>query len=283
LNKNSVHVTEYYILKNWGSDQTVTVGFPEALSNMYKEAKVSPENETITGFSSSIDGASVPITTLPDDKVLGSGKIVIKRWFVKEISFRPGEVKSVQVDYDTVYEVHPTAFYDVVYFYGTASSWKDGIKHFTVRVYNPAELWIFGLIGGVNYYSDTNAAAAGTLAFNIRQESGDFIEVEQSNVKPAITDALLLTAGAAPAFIQDLGDAQAPPVSKESLALMTQGQLRIMRNWFYAVHGMIFKSRDLADYFASFHYNPQFDNVDRFLTQDDKNSIELIKTFETAK
>lgn len=249
---------------------------------MYRQTDTKPDNEAITNFSSSIDGISVPVTMLPDNKILGGGTLVIKGWFVKEISFRAGEVKNVQVDYDTIYEVHPTASYDVVYFFGTASSWKDGIKHFTVRVYNPAEFWIHSLIAAVDYYGKSAGAPGNPLVFNVRQESGDYIEVDQSNVKPAITDALWLAAGPAPAFISDLGDNQAPPVSEESLALMTQNQLRIMRNWFYAVHGMIFKSQDLIDFFGSL-YKPQFENVDSFLTPDDKTSLQLIKTFETPK
>lgn len=68
-------------------------------------------------------------------------------------------------------------------------------------------------------------------------------------------------------------------MTKDALALMTRSQLRILRNWIYAAHGMIFKPQDLAVYFADRH-RPRFDNVDQFLTPEDKDKIQLIKSFE---
>lgn len=83
---------------------------------------------------------------------------------------------------------------------------------------------------------------------------------------------LELSAGTVPAFVADLGDSEAPPVTKDALALMTRSQLRILRNWIYAAHGMIFKPQDLAVYFADRH-RPRFDNVDQFLTPEDKDKF----------
>lgn len=54
-------------------------------------------------------------------------------------------------------------------------------------------------------------------------------------------------------------------------------ELRIIRNEIFARHGYIFKSEDLAEYFGKKKwYKPQFDNVDSYLTVDEKEYIKVI-------
>ena len=58
-------------------------------------------------------------------------------------------------------------------------------------------------------------------------------------------------------------------------------ELRIIRNEIFARHGYIFKSEDLAEYFGKKKwYKPQYDNVDSFLTAEDKEYIKVIKKAE---
>ncbi len=59
------------------------------------------------------------------------------------------------------------------------------------------------------------------------------------------------------------------------------GELRIMRNEIFARYGYIFKSEDLAAYFATRPwYKPEFSNIDTRLTATDKANIEKISKFE---
>ena len=65
------------------------------------------------------------------------------------------------------------------------------------------------------------------------------------------------------------------------LAVLSKGDLRLLRNAIYARHGLIFKSWDLQDWFSRFPcYKPQYADVDDKLTWDDKANIRAIQTYE---
>jgi len=67
----------------------------------------------------------------------------------------------------------------------------------------------------------------------------------------------------------------------EELLEKQSSELRIIRNEIFARHGYIFKSEDLAEYFGKQKwYKPQFDNVDSYLTVDEKEYIKVIKQAE---
>jgi hypothetical protein len=62
---------------------------------------------------------------------------------------------------------------------------------------------------------------------------------------------------------------------------MNLEELRILRNEYFAKYGMIFKSKDLTDYFSKYYwYKPQFQSIDNFLTEIDKKNIQLISQYE---
>ncbi|QTQ17195.1 YARHG domain-containing protein [Treponema parvum] len=70
----------------------------------------------------------------------------------------------------------------------------------------------------------------------------------------------------------------------ESLAALTQDELRILRNIYYAKYGKIFQSNDLRDYFTNFFnwYNPKYENVDSFLTKTEKQTVKDILLYENG-
>ena len=65
----------------------------------------------------------------------------------------------------------------------------------------------------------------------------------------------------------------------EDIAGLNTDELRILRNFFYARHGYIFKSDDLRRYFASFDwYHPISHSVT--LNKIEKYNVDFIKKFE---
>jgi len=67
----------------------------------------------------------------------------------------------------------------------------------------------------------------------------------------------------------------------EELIKKESSELRIIRNEIFARHGYIFKSQDLKDYFSSKDwYKPKFENVDSYLTDDEKQYIQVIRNAE---
>ncbi len=62
---------------------------------------------------------------------------------------------------------------------------------------------------------------------------------------------------------------------------MSKGALRIVRNEIFARYGYIFKSQDLKDYFLKQEwYKPIFRNVNRYITDIEKQNIDSIKKYE---
>lgn len=71
------------------------------------------------------------------------------------------------------------------------------------------------------------------------------------------------------------------PLNDYGLALLTVGELRLLRNTVYARYGYIFKNDELVEYFTNFSwYTPAYSNVDDKLTDIDKQNLDLIKLYE---
>ena len=70
-------------------------------------------------------------------------------------------------------------------------------------------------------------------------------------------------------------------VTMDDLEDKNSDELRLMRNWIFARHGYIFKSRDLSEYFSQFPwYEPLYDNVTPYLNDVELYNIETIKRYE---
>ncbi len=69
----------------------------------------------------------------------------------------------------------------------------------------------------------------------------------------------------------------------EDLAGYNKKELRLMRNEIFARYGFRFKSHDLEIYFDNEDwYKPKRDNVDIYLSDIEKENIDLIQTLERA-
>lgn len=70
-------------------------------------------------------------------------------------------------------------------------------------------------------------------------------------------------------------------LTEEDLFNKNSKELRIMRNEIYARHGLIFKSKDLQEYFSSKSwYSGQYSDVSYMLTEIEEKNIMFIKKHE---
>lgn len=70
-------------------------------------------------------------------------------------------------------------------------------------------------------------------------------------------------------------------VTPKDLENKSKEQLRIMRNWIYARHGYIFKSKDLTEYFEKFPwYEPTSKNVTSEFNKIEQANVSLIQSYE---
>ena len=71
-------------------------------------------------------------------------------------------------------------------------------------------------------------------------------------------------------------------ISDFDLAILSNSDLRILRNMIYAKYGNIFSSSDLTNYYSNFAwYKPSKKVKDSDLTEEELKLIERIKIFET--
>lgn len=73
-------------------------------------------------------------------------------------------------------------------------------------------------------------------------------------------------------------------IKQQDLFFLSNDQLRLLRNAFYAIHGYDFKSQDLKEYFSGFSWykpNPNFCESD--FTEIERKNIELIRQMENQE
>ena len=73
-------------------------------------------------------------------------------------------------------------------------------------------------------------------------------------------------------------------IKQQDLFFLSNDQLRLLRNAFYAIHGYDFKSQDLKEYFSGFSWykpNPNFSESD--FTEIERKNIELIRQMENQE
>ena len=62
---------------------------------------------------------------------------------------------------------------------------------------------------------------------------------------------------------------------------MSKSDLRILRNWIFAKHGYIFKSKDLRKYFSNKSwYTPKYADVNSHLSKTERRNVQFIKCYE---
>lgn len=72
-------------------------------------------------------------------------------------------------------------------------------------------------------------------------------------------------------------------VTEDDLAGMNADELRILRNAIFAVHGYMFKSSELQEYFSKFSwYEPLSNDVSGMLNTIEHKNVEFIKAHETS-
>jgi len=73
-------------------------------------------------------------------------------------------------------------------------------------------------------------------------------------------------------------------IPNSALAVLSENELRLLRNTIFAKYGIIFESNELTAHFRQFNwYNPRNNNVDAVLKDVDNMNIENIRIFEYAR
>lgn len=70
-------------------------------------------------------------------------------------------------------------------------------------------------------------------------------------------------------------------VDYSDIEYLDGSDLRILRNAIFAMHGYIFKSADLRNYFKRYWwYKPRYSNVQKYLNKYERYNIDFIRSYE---
>jgi hypothetical protein len=248
----------FFVFHNSGDTIVLDVGFPE----------YSFGTQTITSFSnfrSSINGNWVDIMK-NENHQNNDPWIKINAWYAKQVEFKANRTTTSIVEYRADY-AHNGPFNSIEYLYGTGSTWKDSIGEMKITVNNHSNYWIRSFHSMIenNIKIDNKDGRIIILALNVAAHDNDTFSITFSK-EPIFMNPFRHYFDLDP-FVLDK-----EIISTDNLILLTQEQLRLLRNSIYANHGYIFNSQDLKEYFNEFKLHRPNENFN----ENDFSEIERI-------
>ncbi len=287
-------VAAKFWLKNEGKEKTVPIGFPEHLGELLD-------------FCSYVNGKKVDIAKYSDNSedLLDYDA----SWYVKQVHFSDGQTNITQITYRSIYGIVNTGFYfgmdgSLPYVYGTGKSWKGSIGKITIDVKNLSnKRYVMGYNFLRKRYGthdcdgvDFKNVSDDTVSFkwispdtfrieaeNIEPESdGDNINFNLHNFKYTNIEGYLESypgenpINARVEFTKGF--------LKSNLCFMTEPQLRLARNDFYALYGRKFQNKEIKAFYESiegYKVNPNYS--DELIPTEEKQIINRIIEIEKER
>ena len=265
LEKEFYHVDVTSFFKNYSEDITLNIGFPKWAFGSddikdFIDLEIWQNNELIS---------DIPFISAKNDNfVLG--------WYVRTMFFPKNNTVSTQIKYKVPYG-HGRP---VDYLYGTGRSWKDSINEIKINVKNNANKWIYGYRTSWREYEHSFIPL-----------SENEYEIIINDIDPIDDDIFMLFCGDVPGwdtivFSNRAMWSQASNINldDDAFSMLTLEQLRIFRNFYFAIYGYRFKSEDLNTFFRKYKWyneNPNF--IYSSMSDFHKNMVNRIQEFERKK
>ncbi len=263
LNKDTVQTDVLFTFLNKESYPVkLEVGFPE-----YRYGTT--EETSLHEFKTWVNDKSTNVKILQDKKETTPD---ILRWYIKEIIFPPENKLTSRVTYSAPFAIHGP-YSGAEYLYGTGKPWHDVIHEIEILIENKQDFWI-------NEIGFTNKNVKFDIVY-----TPEAIKVLARDIKPDVLDIFYVHFGTDPKWIverhwssfEELWEKELAKIDNKYLAMLTDKQLRILRNTIYAAHGYIFKSEDLISYFSRMDwYKPNKKFNEAQLNKKEKLIVEMI-------
>ena len=232
-----------------------------------------------------------------------------ENWYVKQVHFLENQTTTTRVTYTCKYGVTSTGLYfgidgSLDYIYGTGRTWKSSIGKITFDVRNLSGIvYVMGYRFLNKKYGSYSIDASGfnQVADNkvsFKWISPDTFRIEAENVEPE-SAAELLEIYLHRFSYQNVEDfmkryPEKNPINarcdftraflKYDLRFMTENQLRLARNDFYALYGRGFQSKEIRDFYESISgYKVSKDYSDDLLSEEEKQIINRIIEIENGR
>jgi hypothetical protein len=225
-----------FTFQNSGPKRILSVGFP-----LFSKADSSNTAlKTFENFHTYVDGVETPfaLREVPNYKDDG-----LDLFYVRQVQFRGNGITHTRVTYRSHYS--KIGFGEVVpYLFGTGKTWGARAWDLHMNISNDSDEWIYDL--QIGYVSLLGQETAKVNNFN------DMIELGMKEILPTkLNDMIEIVSLTWMLEAPEEMDRWYPKgISDTQLKLLTKSQLRLMRNYFYALHGYEFSSPDLRSYFG---------------------------------
>ncbi|MBQ9238629.1 MAG: YARHG domain-containing protein [Treponema sp.] len=229
-------ITVDFSFYNRGAALTMPVGFPFFKQGTHGSGK-------IYDFVTWINGEKTDYASHPIDEQW-ERETGLSYAYVKTVTFPSHQRTATKVSYKAAYGAEAPSNLRAVYLYGSGTSWASRIGEIVIRVSNYSSSWIYSLaMPGENFDGA------------IQWQDGSTFMTTVKNIEPEYTDCIEIQL-CRPFF--DTGPKAFPrsfyydeiEIPQLTLDLLREDQLRLLRNWFYALHGYRFKSTDLINIFS---------------------------------
>jgi len=278
-------VTADFNFYNNGEAIKLLVGFPYAADSYGRVLYAA--NGSLYDFQSWVNGAYVETINSPVDIDLSDQKLFgVNYAFTKEVYFPSRQYTKTKVKYNAGYGENG-AYWSASYLYGSGKGWYNCIGKAEVIIKNNSKYWIYGIKKGIP--SRNNSPLNNEVLNHFWDNSGNLV-FNLENFEPEYNDIIDITLWH-PMF--DFGPKPLPyyfyywneTFKQNDLWYLTKGELRILRNLFYALHGYDFNDSGLLNYFlshfGSYTVNPSFN--ENMLTETERQNIKIIQDEENKR
>jgi hypothetical protein len=267
LHKKYYEVDVTFDFYNSGANEKVLLGFPVQAQTINKH------DRDVNDFKSYINGNIVPEYIIKKDSLTGMNHYLT--WYLREAIFPENKHTYSRVTYNVPYSDYGGSLY-AGYIYGTGRNWRGKIGKMTVNISHGDDILIdritFGeeLFGKYKQYSfkwEANGKYKYVLE-NVEPEEPDQVSiiVKPFDIYGEYRGEFGVAHEFGDWFLSDYA------FNEEIVHLYTKNQIRLLINFFFAIHGYDFKNPLYKKYFQNvdFRYdghkgykiNPKFSEKD---------------------
>jgi hypothetical protein len=249
LHQESYEVVVHYTFMNDGDETTVSVGFPISATVQQYDLK----NVKIDKFRSEFNDAPMAGFVEKTEQIKEGSYYRVKKWFLRELRFPARAESSSTIQYQSSYSQGGFSQY-AEYILGSARNWKGNIEKLEVDVKVDQGLivsdWKIASFNKSNLPTEIVATRDGFhfLLSNYAVSEKDAIRFGIATYSPPKD------------YGNEFGDFNVGWVwdrehifdkSPQEIILLTEPQIQLFINFFYAFRGYPFKSPDLRKFFSS--------------------------------
>jgi hypothetical protein len=281
LHKKYYEVDVTFDFYNSGADEKILLGFPvktEGWEKLY-----------VKDFKSYINGNMISEYIIKEDTLeeydaykefKGFNRSI--EWYLREVMFPGNKHTYSRVTYNVPYSDYASIRY-AGYIYGTGRNWKGKIGKMTINISHGDDILIDGVFFGEPFENFGNFFEK-DKKYNFKYEASGKYKYVLENIEPEISDCLSVVIKSFDIYGEYNGEFGAEPhgdwlwsehlmyQNEKQIKLYTKNQIRMLINFFFAIHGYDFKNPLYKNYFKNvdFYYeghkgykvNPKFSEKD---------------------